>query len=72
MNTLFTAILFADFLFADLTFASYKKIKKNVDRAQCFNHTDCTMKNKNNLDKIVIFLMWIWLLAILFAVIDSA
>ena len=31
-----------------------------------------TMNKKNNLDKIVIFLMWVWLLAILFAVIDSA
>jgi hypothetical protein len=31
-----------------------------------------TMNKKNNLDKIVIFLMWVWLLAILFAAIDSA
>ena len=31
-----------------------------------------TMNKKNNLDKIVIFLMWIWLLAILFAAIDGA
>ncbi len=31
-----------------------------------------TMNKKNSLDKIVIFLMWIWLLAILFAAIDGA